>query len=89
MNTSRFHLAQANVARMRAPLEDPVMEGFRSQLDRINAMPIRVPDLYGGSRPPREMPQRSAPTTTNEFSSTCRSGILWRLSINTSIEATT
>jgi hypothetical protein len=25
---TRFHLAQANVARMRTPLEDPVMEGF-------------------------------------------------------------
>jgi hypothetical protein len=34
----RFHLAQANVANMRAPLEDPIMEGFRSQLDRINAL---------------------------------------------------
>ena len=34
----RFHLARANVANMRAPLEDPIMEGFRSQLDRINAL---------------------------------------------------
>src|SRR5262245_60163541 len=34
----RFHLAQANIAAMRAPLEDPIMEGFRSQLDRINAL---------------------------------------------------
>jgi hypothetical protein len=38
MTRSRFHLAQANVATMRAALEDPVMEGFRSQLDRINAL---------------------------------------------------
>ena len=36
--TREFHLAQANVARMRAPLEDPLMEGFRSQLERINAL---------------------------------------------------
>jgi hypothetical protein len=43
MNADRFHLAQANVARMRAPLEDPVMEGFRSQLDRINAVADRSP----------------------------------------------
>ncbi len=43
METPRFHLAQANVARMRAPLEDPVMEGFRSQLDRINAIADRSP----------------------------------------------
>jgi hypothetical protein len=36
--SARFHLAQANIARMRAPLEDPLMEGFRSQLDAINAL---------------------------------------------------
>jgi hypothetical protein len=34
----RFALAQANVAHMRAPLEDPVMGGFRAQLPRINAL---------------------------------------------------
>lgn len=38
MQSTHFHLAQANIAHMRAPLEDPVMEGFRSQLDRINAV---------------------------------------------------
>jgi hypothetical protein len=38
MESKRFQLAQANVARMRAPLQDPIMEGFRSQLERINAV---------------------------------------------------
>jgi hypothetical protein len=38
MKPKRFHLAQANVARMRGPLDSAVMEGFRSQLDRINAV---------------------------------------------------
>src|SRR5439155_21428275 len=37
MKPNRFHLAQANIARMRAPLDSPIMEGFRSQLQRINA----------------------------------------------------
>lgn len=37
-NRARHHLAQANVALMRAPLEDPLMDGFRNQLDRINAL---------------------------------------------------
>src|SRR6266478_1750200 len=37
MKPERFHLAQANIAQMRAPLDSPIMEGFRSQLDRINA----------------------------------------------------
>ncbi len=35
---TRHHLAQFNIARMRAPIDDPVMEGFRSQLERINAL---------------------------------------------------
>ncbi len=41
MKPQRFHLAQANIARMRAPLDHPIMEGFRSQLDRINAIADR------------------------------------------------
>jgi hypothetical protein len=35
---SRHHLAQANLARMRAPLDNPLMAGFVAQLDRINAL---------------------------------------------------
>jgi hypothetical protein len=35
---SRHHLAQANVARMRAPFDNPLMAGFVAQLDRINAL---------------------------------------------------
>lgn len=35
---TRHWLAQANVARMRAPLEDSLMAGFRAQLPRINAV---------------------------------------------------
>ena len=33
-----FHLAQANIARMRAPLESPLMAEFRAQLDGVNAL---------------------------------------------------
>lgn len=43
MTIRRFHLAQANIARMRAPLEDPLMAGFASQLDAINAAADRSP----------------------------------------------
>lgn len=32
------HLAQVNIGRMRAPLEDPLMHGFSSRLDEINAL---------------------------------------------------
>jgi uncharacterized protein DUF3291 len=40
---TRYHLAQANIGRIRAPLDDPIMEGFRSQLDPINALADRSP----------------------------------------------
>ncbi len=40
---TRFHLAQANIERIRAPLEGPIMAGFRSQLDPINALADRSP----------------------------------------------
>ena len=33
-----FHLAQVNIGRFVAPIDDPGMEGFRSQLDPINAL---------------------------------------------------
>ena len=31
-----YHLAQSNVARMRAPLDDPLMQGFVARLDPLN-----------------------------------------------------
>jgi hypothetical protein len=40
---TRFHLAQVNIGRLRAPIEDPIMNGFRSQLDPINALADRSP----------------------------------------------
>jgi hypothetical protein len=39
----RFHLAQVNIGRLRAPIDDPMIEGFRSQLDPINALADRSP----------------------------------------------
>ncbi len=40
---TRFHVAQVNTGRIRAPLEDPLMDGFRSQLDVINALADATP----------------------------------------------
>jgi hypothetical protein len=40
---AHFHLAQANIGRIRAPLDHPIMEGFRTQLDPINALADRTP----------------------------------------------
>src|SRR5207249_4309050 len=42
-SVARFHLAQVNIGRVRAPLDDPIMEGFRSQLDVINTLADRSP----------------------------------------------
>ena len=33
-----YHLAQVNIGRFRAPIGDPIMEGFRTQLEPINAL---------------------------------------------------
>ena len=32
------HLAQFNIARLRAPIDDPMIDDFRKNLDRINAL---------------------------------------------------
>ena len=43
MPHSRYHLAQVNIARMRAPLDHPLMTDFVAQLDRINALADATP----------------------------------------------
>ena len=39
----RYHLAQANLGRMRGAIDDPVMEGFVSQLEFINTVADKSP----------------------------------------------
>jgi hypothetical protein len=41
--TSTLHLAQVNIARMKAPLESPLMAGFVARLDEINALADQSP----------------------------------------------
>jgi hypothetical protein len=38
-----FHIAQYNIARMRAPIDDPIMRGFASRLDELNHLADRTP----------------------------------------------
>jgi hypothetical protein len=38
MEDTGYHLAQINIARALAPLTDPVMDGFVSQIERLNAL---------------------------------------------------
>ena len=40
---SRFHLAQVNIGRFRAPIDDPIMDGFRTQLDPVNLLADATP----------------------------------------------
>src|SRR5436190_3499903 len=40
---SKYQLAQVNIGRMRASLEDPIMSGFVARLDEINALADRSP----------------------------------------------
>lgn len=40
---SRYHVAQVNIGRILAPLDDPQMAGFMSRLDELNALADRSP----------------------------------------------
>ena len=66
-----FHLAQFNIARARAALDDPVMAGFVEQLEAVNALAERTPAGVCLSRTarrgvPRPAPVvRAAPTALN------------------------
>ena len=40
---AEYHIAQINIGRVKAPLEDPAMAGFLSRLDEINALADRSP----------------------------------------------
>ena len=43
MSHPSLHIAQINIARMHAPLDDPLMADFVAQLDSINALAERSP----------------------------------------------
>lgn len=38
VNHARFHLAQVNIGRLKAPVDDPLIADFVAQLDEINAL---------------------------------------------------
>ncbi len=40
---TNFHIAQFNIARMKAPLDDPLMAGFVARLDEINTLGDQSP----------------------------------------------
>jgi hypothetical protein len=40
---TQYHIAQLNIGRVKAPVEDPIMAGFVARLDEINALAERSP----------------------------------------------
>jgi hypothetical protein len=40
---SKWQLAQVNIGKFRAPIDDPIMAGFKNQLDPINALADATP----------------------------------------------
>jgi hypothetical protein len=40
---SEYHIAQVNIGRVKAPLEDPLMAGFVARLEEINALADNSP----------------------------------------------
>ena len=40
---SGYHLAQCNIARLRAPLDSPTLAGFVAALDSVNRLADRSP----------------------------------------------
>ena len=40
-----FHIAQINIGRIKAPLDDPIMTGFMSRLDELNSLADKSPDF--------------------------------------------
>jgi hypothetical protein len=40
---ARYHIAQVNIGRIKAPLDDPIMTGFTGRLDELNALADRAP----------------------------------------------
>ena len=64
MPGSRFQLAQINIARMVAPLTDPVMSEFVANLAPINALAEAARGSSGVSRRTRRCHGRAPLTTT-------------------------
>ena len=61
---SGVHLADFNVARLRAPIDDPLIDEFRDNLEAINGLADRSPGFVWRLQATRETPPTSTPTAT-------------------------
>jgi heme-degrading monooxygenase HmoA len=75
----QYHLANFNIARMVAPLESPVMQGFVDELDRINQLADKSPGFVW-----RNKDQNGTPTHNRPYDDAM---ILINLSVWESVEA--
>jgi hypothetical protein len=65
VSESAYELVHANVAHMRAPLDAPMMNGFVSQIDEINALARSAPGFVGQPALPDEGTVYRAPRLLN------------------------
>ena len=54
MSETAYHLVHANVARMRAPLDDPIMAGFMARIEEIDALAQKSPGFVAQPTPADE-----------------------------------
>ena len=52
MHQQAYQIVHANIAVPRAPLDDPIMAGFVTQVDEINALAYSAPGFVAQSEPP-------------------------------------
>ena len=76
-----FHIAQSNIARMRAPIDEPVMAGFVERLEPLNALADRSPGFVW-----RMQDEQGDATAIRVFDDEL---ILFNMSVWQSIEALT
>jgi len=75
----QYHLAQVNIARMKAPLEDPSMAEFTARLDEINALAEQSPGFIWRLQTPEGNATYLRPYEDNR--------ILFNMSVWDSVEA--
>jgi len=86
---AKYRIAQVNIGRVRAQLDDPIMAGFVTRLDELNALADDSPGFVWRLQTPEATLPTCGPTTMIASSSTCRSGRPWKTSNTMFIELLT
>ena len=75
---TKVHLAQVNVARLKAPLESPQLAGFVARLDEINALADESPGFVWRLQGAAGNATYLGRSTTIGSYSTCPCGRAWK-----------